>query len=243
MASYQKRKLRTGKVLHSPYQKGHNRSKFAKRAEGLYYLAMAKIQPGDLHGIREKHRDKKIVFVSGGFDLTHAGHVLFFEDAKQFGDILVAMIGSDAVQKRMKGNSRPILNEHLRLKMVDSIKPVDYAFLDAIPEEGAPQLAFVDFAITNLQPDFYVINDDAFDIPFRQEFMKKHPGTKMITLPRTCPPEFETVSTTSLIEKIKNTPALFFLSYALLRHALQDNVSDKLDVFGFERRIVRQKES
>lgn len=165
---------------------------------------MAKIHLEDLPEVRKKHADKKIVFVSGGFDLTHAGHVLFFEDAKQQGDILVVMLGCDAVTKRMKGEKRPILNEHLRQKMVDSLKPVDYTFLDQVSADGAPQLDFIDSVLGALKPDAYVINEDAFDIPYRREFMKKYPETQLIILPRSCPPEFENISTSQLIEKIKN---------------------------------------
>lgn len=166
---------------------------------------MAQIHLDDLPEIRKRHSDKKIVLVTGGFDLTHAGHVLFFEEAKRQGDILVVMIGADAVTKHIKGEKRPILNEHLRWKMVDSLKPVDYTFLDHIISTDTRPLYFIDMVIGKLKPDAYVINEDAFDIPYRREFMKKYPDTKLIILPRHCPPEFENVSTTSLIEKIKAT--------------------------------------
>lgn len=165
---------------------------------------MAHIRFDELENLREKHRGQKIVFCSGCFDVTHAGHVLFFEDCKKYGDILVAMVGADAVIRRDKGSERPIVNEHLRLKMVDSLKPVDYTFLDyLLPETPPHPLYILDVVLGKLKPDAYVINKDAWDIPYRENFSRKH-GVPLIVLDRTAPPEFESVSTTKLIQKIKS---------------------------------------
>lgn len=164
---------------------------------------MTYIRFDELEKIREKHKGQKIVFCSGCFDITHAGHVLFFEDCKKYGDILVAMVGADKVVKRDKSNERPIINEHLRLKMVDSLKPVDYTFLDFILHETSHPLHVVDMVMEKLKPDSYVINKDARDIPYREKFSKKH-NVPLIILDRTAPPEFEGVSTTKIIEKIKS---------------------------------------
>jgi len=155
----------------------------------------------DLSKIREKHKDKKVVFCSGGFDLTHAGHILFFEDCKKYGDILVVGIGGDAVRKKDKDDGRPILNEHTRLKTVVSLKPVDYAFvIHDLPVEHTLD-ALIDI-MKELRPDVYVINTDASHIPYREN-MVKTTSTKLVILDRTCPPEFEKISTTGIIEKIK----------------------------------------
>lgn len=163
---------------------------------------MAKIEFKDLADIREKHKGEKIVFSSGCFDLTHAGHVLFFEDCKRHGDILVVMVGADKVVKRDKDESRPILNEHLRLKIVDSLKPVDYALTDELVPADKHPLHYIDMVFEKLRPDVYVINDDAFEIPYREALTKRH-GAKLMILKRTCPDEFEKVSTSNIIKKIK----------------------------------------
>ena len=164
---------------------------------------MATIPWDELEKIQHNHSDQKIVFCSGCFDLTHAGHALFFEECKKHGDILVVMVGSDAVLKRDKGEERPIINEHLRLKMVDSLKPVDYAFLDHILLDPPHPLHIIDLVFEKLKPDAYVINKDAWDIPYRQEFSKKH-NVPLIILDRTAPPEFDEVSTSKIIERIKS---------------------------------------
>ena len=163
---------------------------------------MAIININDLKNIREEHKDKKIVFCSGSFDLTHAGHILFFEDCKKQGDILVVAVGKDSSIKDNKGDKRPILNEHIRLKTIDSLKPVDYCYIDPISMSGN-KLYTIERAFENLKPDIYTINEDAFDIPYRKELSEKY-GVKLIILPRICPLEFDGISTSKIIQKIKN---------------------------------------
>ncbi len=158
----------------------------------------------DLKKIRERHKDKKIVFCSGGFDLTHAGHVLFFEDCKRQGDVLVVMAGSDIAVKRDKGEKRPILNEHIRMKIVDALRPVDYCFIDKLLPPEAHPLEYIDYVFAELKPDIYVVNDDAFDTPYRR-IIADRCGVKFVILKRSCPPEFEKISTSSIIKKIKET--------------------------------------
>ena len=165
---------------------------------------MSSISEKNLGKIREKHSDHKIVFCSGSFDLVHSGHVLFFEDCKKLGDILVVSVGPDIDIKNNKGNNRPILNQHVRLKMVSSLKPVDYCF---IGERYAPKKHIfysIEKVLKKLKPDVWVVNADAFSIPDRKELAKKY-GIKIVVLKRWCPAKFDNISTTKIIEKIKNT--------------------------------------
>ncbi len=162
---------------------------------------MAKLEFKDLAAIRKKYAGKKIVFCSGGFDLTHAGHALFFEEAKQQGDVLIVLVGADKVVKRDKGPLRPILNEHLRMKLVDSLKPVDYTMTDDLVPANEHPLHYLDMVFEELQPDIYVVNEDAFDIPYREAMAQRH-NARLMVLGRTAPPEFGKVSTTAIIKKI-----------------------------------------
>jgi len=164
---------------------------------------MAKIAFEDLSEIRERHKNERLVFCSGCFDLMHAGHLLFFEDSKKQGDVLVVMVGSDEVIRRDKGPKRPVLNEHMRVKLIDALKPVDYVFVDRIISKDAHPLFFMYHVFDALKPDIYVINDDAFDIPYREELVAKK-GGKLVILSRTAPPEYGPISTTAIIKKIKS---------------------------------------
>lgn len=157
----------------------------------------------DLPKIRERHRGQKIVLAAGSFDLTHAGHALFLERSKSLGDVLVVMVGSDAAIHRQKGPNRPILDQRLRLKMIDFLKPVDYAFLDYYVKEREDYLVFMmDEAFRLLKPDMLVVNDDRNDISWREVLGKKH-GVQIVVGERINPTEIDGFSTTMIIEKIK----------------------------------------
>jgi len=151
--------------------------------------------------IRKRHINERLVFCTGSFDLVHSGHVLFFEDCKKFGDVLMVGVGNDSIIEKLKGKNRPILNQHVRLKMIDSLKPVDYCFLDESTNRDHP-LKLIEEAFKKLRPNVYVINEDAFDIGYRRMLAKKY-GIKMVILKRIAPSKFEGISTSKIIEKIK----------------------------------------
>ena len=62
----------------------------------------------------------KKVFVSGCYDLLHSGHVEFFRQAAQYGELYVG-IGSDKTILHYK-NHKTVYSEQERLFMVKSIK-------------------------------------------------------------------------------------------------------------------------
>lgn len=76
-----------------------------------------------------KKADKKIVFTNGCFDLLHYGHIRYLESAKGKGDILIVAINSDSSIKRIKGGSRPIINEADRIGTIAALESVDYVVL------------------------------------------------------------------------------------------------------------------
>jgi rfaE bifunctional protein nucleotidyltransferase chain/domain len=78
---------------------------------------------------------KKIVFTNGCFDILHAGHVSYLNEAKDQGDILVVGLNSDASVKRLKGSERPINNESNRKFVLENLKSID---LVVIFEEDTP---------------------------------------------------------------------------------------------------------
>ena len=59
--------------------------------------------------INWKGQNLKIVVTNGCFDIIHAGHVSYLEEAKKLGDKLVVLVNSDASVKRIKGPKRPIV--------------------------------------------------------------------------------------------------------------------------------------
>lgn len=83
----------------------------------------------------ERNRGKKIVFTNGCFDIIHAGHIVYLNEAADLGDILVIGVNSDESIKRLKGEKRPINQLEDRLLVLASLECVDYV----IPfEEDTP---------------------------------------------------------------------------------------------------------
>jgi cytidyltransferase-like protein len=110
---------------------------------------------------------RKKVIVTGCYDWLHSGHVRFFEEAAQFGELYVA-VGHDSNIQALKGNGHPKFNQDQRRYMVHAVRFVHQAlvstgtgWLDAAPE------------IEVLKPDYYVVNQDG-DKPEKREFCQEH---------------------------------------------------------------------
>ncbi len=73
-----------------------------------------------------RRRGEKVVFTNGCFDLLHVGHVTYLTQAKALGDLLVVGVNSDAGVRRLKGPSRPVINEQDRAAMLAAMAAVDY---------------------------------------------------------------------------------------------------------------------
>ena len=95
----------------------------------------------------------KKVFVSGCYDLLHSGHVEFFKEAAQYGDLYVG-IGSDATILDYK-HHKTVYSEQERLFMVKSIRYVKDAFIN----KGHGIMDFIP-TVEALRPDVLVVNED-----------------------------------------------------------------------------------
>lgn len=72
---------------------------------------------------------KRIIFTNGCFDLVHAGHVTYLEEAKSLGDILIVGVNSDASISKLKGSNRPIIPQSERLIVLAALESVDAVIL------------------------------------------------------------------------------------------------------------------
>lgn len=93
------------------------------------------------------------VFVSGCFDLLHAGHVAFLKEASTYGELHVC-IGSDKTIHKLKG-AYPLMSEQERAFIVDALACVcevhigsDSGQLDFLPE------------LIAVKPDIFIVNED-----------------------------------------------------------------------------------
>ena len=71
---------------------------------------------------------KKIVLAGGVFDIIHPGHIHTLNAAKALGDVLVVVIATDKIAKKMK-KRQPLHNQELRCELVNSLSIVDVAIV------------------------------------------------------------------------------------------------------------------
>lgn len=135
---------------------------------------------------------RKVVFTNGCFDLVHAGHIASFKKAKAMGDVLIVAVNSDASVRRLKGETRPIVDLENRLALLESIGIIDYL----VPfEDDTPQTL-----IERIRPDILVKGKDWEGKKVAgADFLSTYGGkVAFIDLE-------EGLSTTNLVEKIKRS--------------------------------------
>ena len=131
----------------------------------------------------------KKVFVSGCYDLLHSGHVEFFQQASQFGELYVG-IGSDATYLEYK-HRKPMFPQEERLFMVKNIKAVKEAYIN----EGRGVIDFLP-TLDLVKPDIFVVNAEGGSAAKRQ--LCEERGIQYIELERTPHEGLEARSSSSL---------------------------------------------
>jgi rfaE bifunctional protein nucleotidyltransferase chain/domain len=135
---------------------------------------------------------QSVVFTNGCFDIVHLGHIDYLEKARALGDRLVLGLNTDASVSRLKGPSRPVVDEYARARLMAALSFVDTVILF---DEPTPQEL-----IEALKPDILVKGDDySVETIVGSDFVLNHGGeVKTVSL-------VPGYSTTALIEKIKTS--------------------------------------
>ena len=84
-----------------------------------------------LSGVRDQmeRAGQKLVFTNGCFDLLHAGHVRYLQQARELGHALAVGLNSDRSVRELKGEGRPINAEDDRAEVVAAFGCVDYVVI------------------------------------------------------------------------------------------------------------------
>ena len=132
----------------------------------------------------------KLVFTNGCFDILHVGHVDYLQKARQLGDGLLVGLNNDESVRKLKGDSRPIVDEKARALVLAALDAVDAVVL--FKEETPGRL------IDQIQPDVLVKGGDylAEEIVGYHTVTAKGGTVKVL-------PFLEGHSTTNIIKKIK----------------------------------------
>jgi cytidyltransferase-like protein len=138
----------------------------------------------------------KKVFVSGCYDILHAGHLQFFEEARALGDYLIVSFASAEVLWHHKRRKPSIPDDHKRA-LLQALRMVDEVIVTQGHKEG------LDFEedFLRIRPDFLIVTeDDKYGDIKRQ--LCADVGAKYTLLPKT-PPRFAPVSTSSIVRWVQ----------------------------------------
>ena len=75
--------------------------------------------------VNARAHQETIVMTNGCFDILHAGHAQYLEQAKRLGDYLIVAVNDDASVKRLKGEKRPYNSLQSRMQVLASLRAVD----------------------------------------------------------------------------------------------------------------------
>ena len=135
---------------------------------------------------------KPVIFTNGVFDVLHAGHVSYLEQARELGGSLVVALNTDGSAKRLgKGPDRPLNNELDRATVVAALQAT--SLVTWFDEDTPLEL------INELRPDVIVKGGD-YDMRLLAETkLVESYGGKALALPFV-----KGYSTTALVSKIRS---------------------------------------
>lgn len=137
-----------------------------------------------------KANGEKVVFTNGCFDIIHAGHVGYLQDARNQGERLIVALNDDASVTRLKGEGRPINPIERRMAVVAGLEAVDWVI--SFDEDTPIPL------LEELQPNILIKGGDyGIDEVVGAEIVQAYGGEiKVLAFLDNC-------STTGIVEKIQ----------------------------------------
>ncbi len=137
-----------------------------------------------------KAHGEKIVMTNGCFDILHAGHVAYLQQAKTLGERLIVAVNSDESVRQLKGDGRPVNPCDRRMSVLAALSSVDWVveFTEQTPQE----------LIADILPDVLVKGGDyqVEEIAGAKEVMANGGTVEILQF-------VDGVSTTKIIESLK----------------------------------------
>lgn len=141
-------------------------------------------------------RSMRHIFVSGCYDIIHAGHVQFFREAKALGDFLTVSFASAEVLWAHKQRRSSLPDEH-KQGILEALEMIDQVIIGKGMDHGLDFLE--DFR--RLKPDVLAVTEDDQYGDLKRALCAEV-GAEYIVLPKT-PPQYEPVSTSQLVKWIR----------------------------------------
>jgi rfaE bifunctional protein nucleotidyltransferase chain/domain len=140
-----------------------------------------------------RFKNRKIVFTNGCFDVLHRGHIQYLAQAAGLADSLLIGLNTDESVKKLKGPSRPYLDENARALILASLSFVTAVVL--FNEDTPYDL------IKKVQPDYLVKGGDYKAEEIVGYDLVKARGGKVLTIELV-----EGYSSSGIIGKITDKP-------------------------------------
>ena len=115
-------------------------------------MAVVSLSELDAAVAADRAAGRSIAFANGVFDLLHVGHVRYLQAAAAEADRLVVAVNADASVRRLKGEGRPILDQHARAELVAALRGVDCVVIFEDDTVGP--------LLTRLKPDVHCKGTD-----------------------------------------------------------------------------------
>ncbi len=140
-----------------------------------------------------RQRGERIIFTNGCFDLLHAGHVTYLEQASRLGDRLIVAVNADQTVRQLKGPERPVNPLQNRMHVLAALGFVDWVlpFSEETPER----------LICRVQPDVLVKGGDNDPDNIPGAACVRAAGGEVQVLGYV-----QGVSTTAIVDSIKSRP-------------------------------------
>ena len=110
--------------------------------------------------VSDQNKGKKIVLITGCFDIIHCGHIDLFRFAKKQGDLLIVGLDNDENIRLNKGKGRPVFDFKDRAKILEEMESIDYIFeiVDKIKFNSNDADKMLGNVLKILKPDVLVCN-------------------------------------------------------------------------------------
>ena len=151
---------------------------------------------------RQRQAGRRVAFTCGAFDLLHAGHVQYLEEAKKLCDRLIVAVNSDESVRRYKDPLRPINPAEHRMYVIAGLASCDVV---TPMEDDRPRALLLRW-----KPDLYIKGGDYAASSLKSAEAVEQYGGEV----RVIASDFST-SSSKIIERIG----------AILRHATPDRVA------------------
>ncbi|HYA55155.1 MAG TPA: adenylyltransferase/cytidyltransferase family protein [Nitrososphaerales archaeon] len=163
----------------------------AKEIDALKEAGMVELEGKYARLTPKGRRSIRVVFIGGGFELIHYGHVYTISRARSLGDVLVVSVARDnTIRKRKK--REPLINEGDRVRLLSALRDVDAAILGV---EGD-----IYVTLQKVKPDIVALGYDQYHLEEEVEREAAKRGMKLKVVRLDSP--YPRIKTTKILSEL-----------------------------------------